>query len=116
MRVTRLNETATIEDAAELREAGAMASGKRVTLLSEYITGTNPDDPEDEFTVSIDMVDGKPEVTFSPDNEELRATRTYTLLGKTTLSTDEEWTPVTEGEESNYNFFKVTVELKQADN
>ena len=37
--------------------------------------------------------------------------RKYTILGKTTLA-DENWMEVAAGEESLYNFFRVTVEMR----
>ena len=60
--------------------------------------------------MNIEVVDGQPVVTFSPDTEELRATRTYTLLGNKSLDADG-WQEVEKGKESDYNFFKVVVEL-----
>ena len=55
------------------------------------------------------MVDGQPVVTYTPD---LLSERTYKKLGKKRIDDpSEEWTEVKDGEEGNYNFFKVTVEL-----
>jgi hypothetical protein len=39
------------------------------------------------------------------------AKRTYSVFGKTRLSDD--WTPVPAGQEADYNFFKVTVEMRE---
>ena len=108
----QLGEYSSIDDAAEIMVTSRKAAGRSYTLYAEYVTGTDPDDPEnEEFTANIEIVDGKPVVTFSPDTPELRATRTYTILGNKTLD-DNGWEPVEEGEESNYNFFKVEVDLK----
>ena len=40
-----------------------------------------------------------------------KALRKYTTYGKAKL-TDKDWSVVGEGEEANFNFFKVTVEMK----
>ena len=109
----QLGEYSSIDDAAEIMVTRRKAAGRSYTLYAEYVTGTDPENPDnDEFTANIKIVDGKPEVTFSPDTPELRATRTYTILGNKTLD-DNGWEPVKEGEESNYNFFKVEVDLKK---
>ena len=39
------------------------------------------------------------------------AKRVYTILGRTSLLSGD-WTPVPSGQESNYNFFKVRVQMK----
>ncbi len=76
---------------------------------AEYVAGTDPTDPDSTFTASIEMVDGQPVVTYTPD---LLSERTYKKLGKKRIDDpNEEWTEVKDGEEGNYNFFKVTVEL-----
>ena len=40
-----------------------------------------------------------------------KALRKYTTWGKAKL-TDKDWSVVGEGEEGNFNFFKVTVEMR----
>jgi hypothetical protein len=55
------------------------------------------------------MVDGQPVVTYAPD---LLEERQYKKLGKKDIGNpDEAWEEVKDGEEGNYNFFKVMVEL-----
>ena len=74
--------------------------------------GVNADDADDVvFTAEIEVVDGKPVVTWKPDSPDLRATRLYTTYGKKTLL-DREWTPVTDVNRGDYNFFKVEVKMK----
>ena len=80
-------------------------------VWQDFVAGTNPLDGEDVFTAEIEVVDGKPVVTWKPDTPELRATRLYTTYGKKTLL-DREWTPVTDGNRGDYNFFKVEVKMK----
>ena len=88
--------------------ANADPDGDGFTTAEEFIIGTDPNDPASTFTASIEMVDGKPVVTYTPD---LVGERTYTKWGKKTLSSDEDWVQVKDGEEGKYNFFKVTVEM-----
>ena len=88
--------------------AHADPDGDGFTTAEEFITGTDPNDPASSFTASIEMVDGKPVVTYTPD---LIGERIYTKWGRKTLSPDEDWVQVKDGEEAKYNFFKVTVEM-----
>ena len=81
------------------------------TSAEEFIVGTDPTDPESKFTASIEMVDGKPVITYEPD---LLDERKYTTWGKKDLSNpDENWQKVNAGGEADYNFFKMSVELKE---
>ena len=83
--------------------------GDGFTTAQEYIAGTDPTDPDSTFTASIEIVDGKPVVTYTPD---LLSERKYIKLGKVNLSDpNEDWVEVKDGEEENYNFFKVTVDM-----
>jgi len=89
--------------------ANADPDGDGLTTAQEYVAGTDPNDPDSTFTASIEMVDGQPVVTYSPD---LLEERQYKKLGKKNLvDPAEPWVEVKEGEEGNYNFFKVTVDL-----
>ena len=83
--------------------------GDGFTTEEEYIIGTDPTDPKSKFTANIEMVDGKPVVTCEPN---LLNERKYTRWGKKDLSNpDEKWQRVDDGQEVDYNFFTVTVEL-----
>ena len=93
-------------------EAAAHMTGRNgYAIWESYVAGLVPDDENSRFTAKIEMVDGKPVVTWEPDSEALRATRTYKIYGKKTLL-DRDWTPVTDADKSEYNFFKVEVKMK----
>lgn len=94
-------------------EAAAHSTGLNGHAIWEsYVAGLEPDNPNSKFIAKIEMVDGKPVVTWEPDSSELRATRIYTTYGKKTLL-DRDWMPVTDADMNQYNFFKVEVELKR---
>ena len=85
--------------------------GDGFTTAEEYIIGTDPTDPNSKFTASIEMIDGKPIITYEPD---LLEERKYTTWGKKDLANPEEnWQKVNVGDESDYNFFKMSVELPE---
>ena len=95
---------ASAEDVAD-----ADPDGDGLTTAQEYVAGTNPNDRDSTFTASIEMVDGQPVVTYTPD---LLDERRYKKLGKKNLDDpNEKWVEVQDGEEGNYNFFKVTVDM-----
>ena len=76
-----------------------------------YVAGIDPTDAAAEFVTKIEMVDGKPVITWEPDMNEgsgKTGVRTYKLLGSTDLKT---WAEVADGAESNFNFFKVEVSM-----
>ena len=76
------------------------------------MAGTDPTDETDVFTASITIVDGEVKVPYTPELDDARkALRKYTTWGKAKL-TDKDWSVVGEGEEGNFNFFKVTVEMR----
>ena len=61
------------------------AAGNSLQVWQDYVAGTDPTDENDLFRATIDMSGGTPVVS---------------------------WTPVPSGWESNYNFFKVRVQMK----
>ena len=78
----------------------------------DYVAGTDPTKEDDVFTASITIVDGKVTVAYTPELDDARkAMRKYTTWGKKSLM-DTNWTEVPEGYEAEYNFFKVSVEMR----
>jgi len=106
----RLESVGVPADAKALRSVSVPAKGS--TLLDEFIAGTDPEKEESKFEARIEMKDGKPEVIWEPalnGNGVKEGVRTYRVLGTRALGGT--WEEVPEGRESDYQFFRVTVEL-----
>lgn len=81
-------------------------------VWQDYIAGTDPTDANDVFTASITLVGDKVTISYSPElDEDRKRLRKYTTWGKRSLL-DKEWAEVSEGHEADYNFFRVTVEMR----
>ena len=93
--------------------ARATAANGENQVWQCYVAGLDPTNAASRLLATIGFdEEGEPEIGWTPklsDEEEVR--RTYTILGKTSL-TSEDWTPVAPGTEANYNFFSVSVEMK----
>ena len=88
------------------------AAGNPLQVWQDYVAGTDPTDINDLFRATIDMSGGTPVVSWTPVLPAAEAAkRVYTILGRTSLLSGD-WTPVPSGQESNYNFFKVRVQMK----
>ena len=81
------------------------AANGRQTVEDCYVAGLDPEDPAAEFKAVIEMVDGAPVVTPSPD---LKDARVYKVLGKTSLEDAGEWQYPTN---ALHRFFKISVEM-----
>ncbi|MDO5318574.1 MAG: chitobiase/beta-hexosaminidase C-terminal domain-containing protein, partial [bacterium] len=81
------------------------AANGRQTVEDCYVAGLDPEDPAAAFEARIEMVDGAPTVTWSPD---LKAARVYKVLGKTALEDAGEWQYPTN---ALHRFFKISVEM-----
>ena len=88
------------------------AAGNSLQVWQDYVAGTDPTDVSDTFRATISMVGAEPVVSWEPIlSAEEAARRTYTILGRQSFYTGD-WTPVAAGHAKDYNFFKVTVEMK----
>ncbi len=86
-------------------------NGEPVLVWEDFVAGTDPKSDE-QLRVVIEMVGGDPVVTWMPalNGKGVKTgVRTYTVLGAKQL--EGTWTPVATGKESEYNFFKVRVEM-----
>ena len=78
-----------------------------VPLWESWVAGFDPWDPDSQLTAEIEMVDGEPVVSWTPDMSAAEPKRHYTVMGKTNL-TDAAWIiPVNEA----HRFFKVRVTM-----
>lgn len=85
------------------------------TVVESYIMGLDPKDEDDAFIAHIEMVDGAPVISWTPDlnADAYTEQRKYTVLGAEDLSGG--WTDmgtVQDEDMSFYRFFKVKVEMK----
>lgn len=88
------------------------SDGSPMYVWEDYVAGTNPLDGDSTFLATIDMSEGTPKIRWCPElTESEEALRHYQVLGRRSL-TDGDWEPVPESDEGNYEFFRVTVELK----
>lgn len=87
------------------------AQGNPLMVWQDFVAGTDPTDENDVFTASITMVDGEVKISYTPElSEEEAAKRKYVTYGKASLQ-DEDW-QVVDGNADDFNFFKVTVEMR----
>ena len=97
---------------SEGRGGKVYADGTPVHVWEDYVAGTDPLDSDSHFTATIEFADGVPVIGWSPMlSAEKTALRNYIIFGKRELKSDK-WEPIAEGREADYNFFKVSVELK----
>ena len=109
-------ETAT---AGDYLRAMATATGKTgpegpLTLLDEFLAGTDPTDETDRLYATIAIEDGIVYVGWVPDlNAEGKVRRVYKVYGKRTLSDDWSVDPLTDAEidGGEYRFFRVIVTM-----
>lgn len=97
--------------AATMETGKVDGDGNAMQVWQDYVAGTDPTDADSKFTVRIEMRDGRPKVTWTPDANAGGARsrkRVYTVWGKRELS-DGEWTPDVDETSGEWKFFKVTV-------
>ena len=90
---------------------GKFLNGAETMMWQEYVAGTDPMNETSVFEARISMVDGKPQISWSPDLNEngTASNRVYTIWGRESLDDQDAWsTPPN----SLHRFFKVCVEMK----
>lgn len=97
------------------------ADGYRMTLLDEFVAGTDPADPDDVLYATISIEDGVVYVGWVPDlNADGKARRVYKVWGKREIlesSWSAEPLSADEIDGGEYRFFRVTVQMpKSQDN
>ena len=89
------------------------ASGAALPVWHDYVAGTDPTNADSRLRAEISVSDGVPVVRWNPalNGDGVReGVRRYRVYGKQSL-TDESWCEVSEGEESKFHFFRITVEM-----
>lgn len=100
--------------AALLKPSGKRdAAGKAMQVWQDFVAGTDPTDETDVFRAGIIFKDDcSPEIFVLPElSADEREKRIYRKFGKVRLN-DQDWVQIQDGEEPDYNFFRVTVEMK----
>lgn len=88
-------------------------SGNEMCVWQDYVAGTDPTKVDDVFSASITIVGGKIKISYTPELDETRkGMRKYTTWGKKSIVGNEKWVVVEDGDEASFNFFKVTVEMR----
>jgi len=88
-------------------------AGNAMLVWQDFVAGTDPTNPDDVFKASItfDKDTGEPVICWTPElSTQEAAKRLYRKYGKVRLN-DSDWTAI-DGDASDYNFFKVTVEMR----
>ncbi len=105
-----IDESLSAEELAKVMNEAAAADfdGDGFVNYAEYLCGTDPKDGEDYLKASIEMVDGKPVISW---NDGLSEDAEYTVIGAPTLST-EGWEKVDDSNLSKMRFFRVKATMK----
>ena len=90
-------------------EAAATATAANGMKVWEcYVAGLDPTNANSRFEAKIEVKDGVPAVTWTPNLNESELTRIYTIYGKESLGSSEDWVSPTN---SLHRFFKVGVAM-----
>ena len=104
--------TESLSEKDIMQAANADISGNGLTVWQEYVAGVSSTDKDAKFCAMLTFEDGQPKVSWTPElSPEEAERRVYTTLGKVSLE-DPDWTPIDDNVKG-YNFFKVSVEMKQ---
>ena len=95
------------ETAAKVATGKRGGDGRALQVWQDYVAGTDPTNAASVFTAGIEIVDGVPQVTWSPNLNTNGIVRSYTIWGKENL-TDAAWHSPTNAAD---RFFKVSVEM-----
>ena len=77
---------------------------------AEFVCGTDPSDADDRLAVSITMEDGKPVVTYTPDDGRIASGFKAVIKGTTDLAAAlSTWEVVTDTRTSTCRFFRVEI-------
>lgn len=88
--------------------SGKMNWGRPTAIWEEYVAGLDPTDENSRLLANIEMRDGAPFVSWTPDLNTNGIIRIYKVYGSETLENGGNWQYPTN---SLHHFFKVTVEM-----
>lgn len=88
--------------------SGKMNWGKPSAVWEEYVAGLDPTDTNSRLVANIEMRDGAPFVSWTPDLNTNGIIRTYKVYGSETLENGGSWQYPTN---SLHRFFRVKVEM-----
>ena len=88
--------------------SGKMNWGKPSAVWEEYVAGLDPTDANSRLVANIEMRDGAPYVSWTPDLNTNGIIRTYKVYGSETLENGGNWQYPTN---SLHRFFRVKVEM-----
>ena len=88
--------------------SGKMNWGKPSAVWEEYVAGLDPTDTNSRLVANIEMRDGVPFVSWTPDLNTNGIIRTYKVYGSETLENGGNWQYPTN---SLHRFFRVKVEM-----
>ena len=98
----------------DIATAAVMTAANGCRTVGEcYALGIDPEDPDDDFRITaFKKEDGQPVITVNhtTDGSGKSFEDRIRTLGKKTLI-DAEWVDITDKDQSEYRFFKVSVEL-----
>lgn len=108
----------TPEDGAAYEAVAARTAANGLPVVACYVAGLDPTDALAALTALIDMKDGRPVVSWTPDLNEggTKQVRVYRVFGKRSLEDakggekNDGWYDVAT-QPGDYRFFKVSVEL-----
>ena len=99
---------ASTHEAAVSATADADSDG--LPNWAEFVCGTSPTDPAEKLTTFITMEDGKPVVTYTPNDSQIAAGFKAVIKGTTDLAaTLSTWEVETETRTSECRFFRVEI-------
>lgn len=91
-----------------------MAANGKDTYWDCHVAGIDPSDPNGAFKVLISMTNDVPSIGWSPalnGDRVKKGARIYSVSGTKSLGDDAHWETVEDGQESSYNFFRVSVAM-----
>ena len=103
-----LGRDSDFESAAKQSIGKQSGNGRAWQVWQDYVAGTDPTNVLSVFTASIEMRDGVPLVTWSPNLNSNGVVRIYKVYGSETLENGADWQYPTN---SLHRFFKVKVEM-----